>query len=279
MTVESATLAGAGPGECRVVFTAADPASLVLEALRPDGSTSLRRLGRRPVRAKGVVRWGVGRPHGRRARRAPGALRRAGLLSDAARNREPAASAPAGWGTWRDGRSLPTRSPRQAVGAALRTTGGDALPPSTPVTLTLRRRTGMPGVTAADPLGRPGRRWAPEGRRSGSGSASPPGINPDALWLVAKAAGRRPGDRADHAGGPAVIEAMREVAAVGAAVGVVGLLAPLPALRSEAQRAGALAVMIVSWGFLAASLVPEGDASRGLDRLGSPARAGAPAAA
>ena len=41
-----------------------------------------------------------------------------------------------------------------------------------------------------------------------------------------------------------------------AAVGVVGLLAPLPALRSEAQRAGALAVMIVSWGILLASLVP-----------------------
>ena len=76
-----------------------------------------------------------------------------------------------------------------------------------------------------------------------------------------------------------MIEGAREVAAVAAAVGVVGLLAPLPALRSEAQRAGALAVMIVSWGILAASLVPGHDARSGLDRLGSPARAGAAAVA
>jgi O-antigen ligase len=75
-----------------------------------------------------------------------------------------------------------------------------------------------------------------------------------------------------------VIEAAREVAAVAAAAGVVGLLAPLPALRSEAQRAGALAVMLVSWGILLASLVPEDDARAGLDRLDSPATAGAAAA-
>ncbi len=80
LTVESATLAGRGPGECRLVFTAADPGSLVLEALRPGETTSLRRLGRRPVRAKGVVRWSwdghtaAGRPvHA-------GALRPAGVL-------------------------------------------------------------------------------------------------------------------------------------------------------------------------------------------------------
>ncbi len=76
-----------------------------------------------------------------------------------------------------------------------------------------------------------------------------------------------------------MIEAAREVAAVAAAAGVVGLLAPLPALRSEAQRAGALAVMLVSWGILLASLVPEDDARSGLDRLDSPATAGAAAAA
>ena len=75
-----------------------------------------------------------------------------------------------------------------------------------------------------------------------------------------------------------MIEAVREVAVVAAAVGVVGLLAPLPALRSEAQRAGALAVMIVSWGILLASLVPQKDASSGLHRLDSPAKAGVAAA-
>jgi O-antigen ligase len=76
-----------------------------------------------------------------------------------------------------------------------------------------------------------------------------------------------------------VIEAAREVAAVAAAAGVVGLLAPLPALRSEAQRAAALAVTMVSWAILLVSLVPEDDARSALDRLDSPAAAGAAAAA
>jgi flagellar hook assembly protein FlgD len=191
MTVESATLAGAGPGECRVVFTAADPASLVLEALRPDGTKSLRRLGRRPVRAKGVVRWAWdGRAAGGRAV-PPGLYVVRASYSDAARNtsvRERTC-----WVGYLAGRAIPAHpAPRQTVGVALRTTGGDALPPSTPVTLTLRRRTGVPGVTATDPLG-------PQvgvGARGPLGRVQvriPAGINPDVLWLVAKAAGRRPG--------------------------------------------------------------------------------------
>ena len=70
-------------------------------------------------------------------------------------------------------------------------------------------------------------------------------------------------------------ETARNVAAIAAALGVVGLLAPLPLLRSEAQRAAALALTLASWGFLLASLVPDGDASAGIDRLSSPANAGA----
>ena len=70
-------------------------------------------------------------------------------------------------------------------------------------------------------------------------------------------------------------ETARNVAAVAAALGIVGLLAPLPLLRSEAQRAAALALTLASWGFLLASLVPDGDTSAGIDRLSSPANAGA----
>jgi O-antigen ligase len=76
-----------------------------------------------------------------------------------------------------------------------------------------------------------------------------------------------------------VSEAVRNVAAVAAAAGVVGLLAPLPLLRSEAQRAAALAVTLASWALLLGTLVPDGDWSKGLDRLRSPAPAGAAAAA
>ncbi len=74
-------------------------------------------------------------------------------------------------------------------------------------------------------------------------------------------------------------ESVRNVAAIAAAGGVVGLLAPLPLLRSEAQRAGALAVTLAAWAILLGGLVPEGDTSAGLDRLTSPTTAGAAAGA
>lgn len=70
-------------------------------------------------------------------------------------------------------------------------------------------------------------------------------------------------------------ETAREIAAIAAAIGVVGLLAPLPLLRSEAQRAASLALLLGAWGFLLASLVPDGDTSAGIERLSSPATAGA----
>lgn len=68
-------------------------------------------------------------------------------------------------------------------------------------------------------------------------------------------------------------EAARNVAAVAAAVGTVGLIAPLPLLRSEAQRAAALAVTLAAWVMLLATLVPNGDASSGFDHLKSPGTA------
>lgn len=64
--------------------------------------------------------------------------------------------------------------------------------------------------------------------------------------------------------------AARDIAALAGAVGVVGLLAPLPLLRSEAQRAAALAVTLAAWALLLASLVPSGDAEKALDRFTSP---------
>jgi hypothetical protein len=191
MTVESATLVGAGPGECRLTFTAGDSGSLVLEALRPGGTTVLRRLGRRPVRANGVVRWSWdGRAAGGKAV-APGLYVLRSFFADAARNTN--GSERTCWVGYLAGRAIPPRpSPRQSVGVALRTTGGDPLPPSTPVTLTLRRRTGIPGATDNDPLG-PQVGVGARGPVAQVRVRIPAGINPAALWLVAQASGDHPG--------------------------------------------------------------------------------------
>jgi flagellar hook assembly protein FlgD len=194
MTVESATLAGAGPGECRLRFTARDPGSVVLEALRPGRTESLRRLGRRPVRADGVVRWSWdGRVAGGR-RVAPGLYVLRASLFDAARNRT--VRERTCWVGYLAGRAIPPRPvPRQAIGIALRRTDGEGLPAATPITLTLRRRAGTPGAGTGDPLG----------VQVGGGARGPlervrvrvpAGVNPAALWLVA---------RADDGGGVALI--------------------------------------------------------------------------
>ena len=66
-------------------------------------------------------------------------------------------------------------------------------------------------------------------------------------------------------------EAARNVAVIAAAAGSVGLLAPLPVLRSEAQRAAALAVTLTAWALVLNSLLPDG---AGFDRLDSPTRIG-----
>ncbi len=73
-------------------------------------------------------------------------------------------------------------------------------------------------------------------------------------------------------------DAVRDVATIAAAVAVIALLLPLPRLRSEAQRAAAMAVLLASWAVVLGTLVPEEDARDGLDRLASPlVAAGAPA--
>ena len=183
MTVVSATLAGAGAGECRLAFSSRDRASVVLEALRPGIATPLRRLGARPIRPDEPVRWAwdgdttAGEP-------APRGLYviRASLL-DAARNRVDRERTC--WVGYLAGRAIPAHpAPRDRIGVALRRTDGGALAAGTPVSLVLRRRTGVPGRSAGDPLGARVGRGA-RGRLGRVQLKLPPGINPAALWLVA----------------------------------------------------------------------------------------------
>ncbi|WP_217914274.1 O-antigen ligase family protein [Miltoncostaea marina] len=71
---------------------------------------------------------------------------------------------------------------------------------------------------------------------------------------------------------------VREIAAVAAALGVLGVLAPVHALRLERQRAASLAVLIAAWAMILCTLVPEDDWDDIGGRLASPAGAGAAAA-
>lgn len=72
----------------------------------------------------------------------------------------------------------------------------------------------------------------------------------------------------------------REVAAVLGALGVLVLLVPVPGpAGATARRTAGLALTLVAWGLLLASVVPGDDARSALDRLASPAAAGGAAVA
>ncbi len=199
MTVVSATLAGAGAGECRLTFTSRDPASLVLEARRPDGTEPVRRLGARPVRPGDPVKWAWNGRDANGQALAPGLYVVSAILSDAARNR--ATRDRTCWVGYMAGRpGIARPAPRDRVSVSLRSTDGAALPASTPVSLTLRRRTGTPGVTSGDPLGREVGKAA-RGRAGSVRITMPPGINPQALWLVASTLDGRSSALIDLGGG------------------------------------------------------------------------------
>ena len=183
MTVASATLSEPGRGECRLELVSRDPASVVLQARAPGATTPVRRLGARPVRADGTIRWLWDGRDTAGAAVPPGLYVIEAALSDAARNRVERVRTC--WVGRLAGEAVPSRpGPRDRVGARLRRTDGTPLPPGTPIALVLRRRTGVPGVTLRDPLGA----QVGPGARGLAGSATvrvPPGVNPAALWLVA----------------------------------------------------------------------------------------------
>ena len=183
MTVVSATLAPAGPGECRLTFTSRDPASVRLEARRLNGTEPVRRLGARPVRPGQPVRWAWNGEDAKGRPVAPGTYVISAALSDAARNL--ATRERTCWvGRLAGTPTIARPAPRDQVGVRLRTTAGAAVAPSTPISLVLRRRTGTPGVTGGDPLGR----QVGGGVRGRAGTLRitlPKGVNPAALWLVA----------------------------------------------------------------------------------------------
>ncbi len=185
LTVTSATLAAAGPGQCRVSFTPADAGSVTFEARPFEGGEVVRTLGPRPAQADQEQRWnwsGVGTAAAAPVR--PGLYVVRASLRDAARNvltRERTC-----WVGYIAGTARPARpAAGDAVGVTLRRTDGTPLPGSTRIALVLQRRTGVPGETFDDPLGAqvgPGRS-GPAGRIT---VTVPRNVNPAALWLVAR---------------------------------------------------------------------------------------------
>ncbi len=184
LAVESATLADAGRGECRVVLTAADPGSAVLQARPAGGGETVRRLGARPVRAGGTIRWAWNGTDADGRDVPPGLYVIDASLSDAARNRDEQVATC--WVGRIAGTAVPADPrPRDRVRVRLRDTDGERVAPSTRVALTLRRRTGTPGENLGDPLGE----QVGGGAKGPAGTVAvriPPGINPDVLWLVAR---------------------------------------------------------------------------------------------
>ncbi len=183
MEVVSATLADPGEGECRLTFESRDPASLVLEARRPNGTEPVRRLGARPARPGEPVRWSWNGRDGSGEQVAPGLYVIGATLTDAARNRTTRERTC--WVGYLAGTPTIARpSPQDHVGVRLHRSDGTALPASTPVALVLRRRTGIPGRTSGDPLG--AQIGSPARGQAGSVRITlPRGVNPRSLWLVA----------------------------------------------------------------------------------------------
>jgi len=184
LSVTSATLADSGRGECRVALTAADPGSLVLQARPAGGGKAVRRLGARPVRGDGTIRWLWNGKDADGRDVPPGLYIIDASLSDPARNRDEQIATC--WVGRMAGTPVPTNPrPRDQVRVRLRETDGTRISPSTQVVLTLRRRTGTPGANLGDPLGD----QVGGGAKGPAGTVAvrlPPGINPGALWLVAR---------------------------------------------------------------------------------------------
>lgn len=183
--VVSATLAGPGPGECRTAFTAGDAGSVLFEAVRPGAPVPLTDRGPRPVPADGKVRWSWGGRSDTGTAVAPGLYYIRATLRDAAGNQTPRERTC--WVGRLAGTVTPAApGPGTDIAVRLRTTDGAPLPGATPITLEFRRRTGVPGVTSTPPLGsRIGARY--RGPAAGAAIATPRGIRPSALWLVARA--------------------------------------------------------------------------------------------
>lgn len=186
--VVSGTLAAAGPGECRITFTARDGGSVLFEALRPGGTRVLAHRGALPAPAGRTVRWRWSGRADDGSMLAPGLYVIRATLGDAGRNTT--ARERTCWvGRWSGTATPGAPTAGTDVTVALRDLRGDPVDDATPVVAEFRRRTGTPGRNMQPPLGaRLGARY--RGPAGDLELTTPAGVWPGALWLVVRAEDR-----------------------------------------------------------------------------------------
>jgi hypothetical protein len=188
VTVESAALVNVGRGQCRLSLVPRDDSAVTIEVAPDVAAPAIRRLGRRPVEGGEALQWTWdGRVDGKPVVAGLYVVR--ATLGDVPGNR--VVRERSCWVGHIVGRAIPASAgPGDRVGVRLTGPGGTPLPPSTPVRLTLHRRTATPGQSLANPIGArvAGQARGPHGRVS---VRLPRRLRPDALWLVAATASGR----------------------------------------------------------------------------------------
>jgi FlgD Ig-like domain len=182
LAVQSATLAGPGDGECRVVVAALDRGALSIEVLTAPGTPPIARFGPKIVSAGETTPWNWDGARADGGASDPGLYVVRAVLADTPGNRsEQSATC---WVSHLIGATTPPKPKLGTrVGVQLRQLDGSPVPPATRVSLEIYRRTGTPGTGNAV-----------LGERVGATAAGPVGsvrvqlprkIPAAALWVVA----------------------------------------------------------------------------------------------
>ncbi len=183
VSAESAALAGPGEGECRVVATALERGTMSISATRASGGDPVARFVRTGVTDGQSVVWNWDGNGTGGAPVTPGVYVITGTLSDRARNSRSATTTC--WVGHVIGSAIPA-DPRMGTRPRVRltTVAGEALPPTTRVTLSIARRTNDPGGTRTSVIG-PTVGSTARGPLRTTRITLPRAIPPSRLWIVA----------------------------------------------------------------------------------------------
>ncbi len=183
VSADSAALAGPGDGQCRVAATALDRGSMTLTAVPAAGGAAVATFERPNVTDGQSVVWNWDGSATGGAPVAPGVYVIRATLTDRARNSSTRTTTC--WVGHAIGTAIPP-SPRMGTRPRIRLTtpGGEALPPSTPVTLSIARRAGNPGGTRTSIVG-PTVGATARGPLRTTRITLPRQIPPSRLWIVA----------------------------------------------------------------------------------------------
>lgn len=183
VSAESAVIAGPGDGQCRVAATALDRGSMALTAVPAGGGAAVATFERANVTDGQSVVWNWDGSAAGGAPVAPGVYVIRATLTDRARNSSTRTTTC--WIGHAVGAAIPP-APRMGTRPRVRlmTPGGEALPPTTRVTLHIARRTADPGGTSTTIVG-PRVGAIARGPLQTTRITLPRQIPPSQLWIVA----------------------------------------------------------------------------------------------